>query len=184
MAEEDDAPEDGEDASGEEKKKGGLMKLGLMIGAPLVLLLGGGGAAYVFFFSGGEEAGQAQADGEYAEGEQLGEVLSALERGPGHVLSMSPIVVSISGANGRIVQVQLTIQLEYADEAYGTYIEDRKPWLRDQFIGFMRGLHESDISQSDGHYRLERELARRANLVLDPVSIEGVLITDLYMQAS
>lgn len=181
MAEEDEAPEDGEGAGGAEKKKGGLMKLGLMFGAPLVLLLGGGGA-YFLFFAGGETQ-EAPAEGEQAQGEQLGEVLSALERGPGHVVSMNPIVVSISGADGRIVQVQLTIKLEYADEAYGAYIEDRKPWLRDQFIGFMRGLHESDISQSDGHFRLERELERRANLVLDPVSIEGVLITDLYMQA-
>lgn len=182
MAEEDDLPEDGEDAV-EEKKKGGLMKLGLMIGAPLVLLLGGGGAAYVFLFSGGDEEEAHAEAGEHGEaGEAVGEMLSALESGPGHLMPLERMVVSIDGEDGRIIHVRLKVALEYQEDAYSPYIEARMPWIRDQFIGFLRGLHESDIAQSDGHYRLQRELLRRANLVLDPVSVDAVLIEDLFMQ--
>jgi len=183
MAEEDDLAEDGGTEGEAKEKNGGLMKLGLMIGAPLVLLLGGGGAAYVLLFSGGgDEAAVAEAEASADGAEPLGEVLSALEKGPGYLMPMDRVVVSINGDDGRIIHVRLNVSLEYGDGSYAPYIEARKPWIRDQFIGFLRGLNESDIAQSDGHYRLQRELKRRANLVLDPVSVEAVLINDLFMQ--
>ncbi len=188
---EDETREDGvEGEEGEEEaKKGGLKKMILFIGLPVILVILAGVAGALFFLGGGEE--EAVAEGEH--GEAHGEA-SADGHGDGHAEEEAhlaelfrfeePLIVDMSGPDNRSVLLEVQIALAYSDHDVGEMLarEDVQMLLRDEYVEFFRALRVEDIDGSTGSHRIRMELIRRTNLVLAPKTVDGVLLPSFVMQ--
>ena len=188
---EDETREDGvEGEEGEEEaKKGGLKKMILFIGLPVILVILAGVAGALFFLGGGEE--EAVAEGEH--GEAHGEA-SADGHGEGHAEEEAhraelfrfeePLIVDMSGPDNRSVLLEVQIALAYSDHDVGEMLarEDVQMLLRDEYVEFFRALRVVDIDGSTGSHRIRMELIRRTNLVLAPKTVDGVLLPSFVMQ--
>lgn len=188
---EDETREDGvEGEEGEEEaKKGGLKKMILFIGLPVILVILAGVAGALFFLGGGEE--EAVAEGEH--GEAHGEA-SADGHGEGHAEEEAhlaelfrfeePLIVDMSGPDNRSVLLEVQIALAYSDHDVGEMLarEDVQMLLRDEYVEFFRALRVEDIDGSTGSHRIRMELIRRTNLVLAPKTVDGVLLPSFVMQ--
>ena len=188
---EDETREDGvEGEEGEEEaKKGGLKKMILFIGLPVILVILAGVAGALFFLGGGEE--EVVAEGEH--GEAHGEA-SADGHGEGHAEEEAhlaelfrfeePLIVDMSGPDNRSVLLEVQIALAYSDHDVGEMLarEDVQMLLRDEYVEFFRALRVEDIDGSTGSHRIRMELIRRTNLVLAPKTVDGVLLPSFVMQ--
>lgn len=178
--------EDGEEGA----KKGGLKKMILFIGLPVILVILAGVAGALFFLGGGEE--EVVAEGEH--GEAHGEA-SADGHGDGHGAAEEahlaelfqfeePLIVDMSGPDNRSVLLEVRIALAYSDHDVGEMLhrEDVQMLLRDEYVEFFRALRVEDIDGSTGSHRIRMELIRRTNLVLAPKTVDGVLLPSFVMQ--
>lgn len=173
-----------------EKRGGPRRKLliGLLLG---VLFLGGLAAGAVAYFGPARliEAfnGQAPAARE-GEGEavELSAPGTAETEGSGQssVFLMEDHIVNLVSAEGpstRYVRVRLAIVYDPVLTPIGT-LQERKPHLRDAFLGFLSQLTERDLEGSYGLTMLREELLRRARAVTGGRGVREVLITDLVIQ--
>lgn len=190
---EDETREDGaEGEEGEEEaKKGGLNKMILFIGLPVILVILAGVAGALFFLGGGDE--EVAAEGEH--GEEHGEA-SADGHGDGHGTEATeehlaelfrfeePLIVDMSGPDNRSVLLEVQIALAYSDHDVAELLarEDVQILLRDEYVDFFRALRVEDIDGSTGSHRIRMELIRRTNLVLAPKTVDGVLLPSFVMQ--
>lgn len=170
-----DAPEDAQDDGA---KKPNLVKLGLMIGLPvLILLLAGAGGALLFL--GGEDAAEtAEADaqgGESTEGDADEYATYAFER---------PIIVQLDAAGSDPKLLSMRLELEIADAQTAALLDERMGRVIDGYAAFLRELTPDDLAGSAGMHRVRLELLRRSRLALGEDAVEGVLITELLVTNS
>lgn len=190
---EDETREDGvEGEEGEEgAKKGGLKKMILFIGLPVILVILAGVAGALFFLGGGEE--ETHAEGEHGEGEH-GEA-SADGHGDGygsHAEAVMPeifrfnesFINTLQAEGGRSVLFEVQIALVFSDHDIAEMLarEDVQVLLRDEYNDFLRSLRVEDLDGSMGSHRVRMELLRRTNLLLAPKTVDGVLLPELVMQ--
>ncbi len=189
MAEEaEDANEDVDaDAEGEggdgEQKKGGLKKLILFIGLPAIIVILGGVAGALMFMGGGDDEELAQLESEYGEAAD-GE--GAVAEMPAEMYESMPVVLTVTfdaGGNSES-NMRIGIVLVSTDSLVTEWSEadDIPTPLFDTYLEFLRTLRVEDVNGSMGTFRLRAELLRRSNLVLAPVSVEQILITELLIQ--
>ena len=176
-----EAGEGGEGAEGGEPKKGGMKKLILFVGLPVVILLLGGVAGGLLLFGGGEEEA-------VAEGEAAGQELSpadALVEGLDRFHASAPFEfeIDIEGDDGRPLMMELHFTVIYENEDVGRVLghEAMKDRLQSTYLEFLRTLRPDDIYGSMGTFRLRAELLRRTNLEIQPLSAEEVLIDELLI---
>jgi flagellar FliL protein len=176
--------EEGEDGAEEEgKKKGGLPKLLLFVGLPVVILLLGGVAAGLLFLGGGDDA-EHVAEGEHGEAEAVSPadaLVENLERY--HALEMGEFQIDIESDDGRPLMMELKFSITYEDEDVGRVLrnEAMQARLRTSYLEFLRTLRPDDLYGSMGTFRLRAELLRRTNLEIQPLSAHEVLIDDLII---
>lgn len=198
MAEDaDDAKEDGAetDEAGGEAKKGGMKKLILFIGLPVVILLLGGVAGGLMFLGGGgedethtAEAGQ-EGDGHGGEGD-------GGEHGDGHGGAPQAsdfyehaedrqftMTVNISDPDGRTLSMVLEFAVVFTDSEVGALLDNEQVKLRltATINEFLRTLRVEDLDGSMGNFRVKAEMLRRTNLVIAPQSADDVLILNMIM---
>lgn len=192
---EDETREDGvEGEEGEEgAKKGGLKKMILFIGLPVILVILAGVAGALFFLGGGEEESHAEGEhgevhgDEHGDGHGGGHGGDAAHEAP-HLAELfqfsEPLIVDMSGPSGRSVLLEVQIALSYSDHDVGEMLarEDVQMLLRDEYVEFFRALRVEDIDGSTGSHRIRMELIRRTNLVLAPKTVDGVLLPSFVMQ--
>lgn len=190
---EDETREEGaEGEEGEEEaKKGGLKKMILFLGLPVILVILAGVAGALFFLGGGDE--EVAAEGEYGEehgeasGDGHGEGYGA-EATEEHLAELfrfeEPLIVDMSGPDNRSVLLEVQIALAYSDPDVAELLarEDVQILLRDEYVDFFRALRVEDIDGSTGSHRIRMELIRRTNLVLAPKTVDGVLLPSFVMQ--
>ncbi|WP_102223666.1 flagellar basal body-associated FliL family protein [Acidimangrovimonas sediminis] len=103
------------------------------------------------------------------------------------MLAFDDIVVNVAGETARGQQTQRILKIGF-DLVYGgtapeaMAVNQRKAFLRDAFISYLRQLHESDLRGSDGLFLLKAELLKRARAVVGNDAPKELLITDLVMQ--
>lgn len=195
MAEDvDDAKEDGAetDGAGGEAKKGGMKKLILFIGLPVVILLLAGVAGGLMFLGGGEEEVATE------ELDENGAPLAAAEADPGDMVAANfdslhtwsgadgenmKITVNIRDETGRSVYLQVEFALVYTDPRLDEVLgrEIVQTHLTDTYVEFLRSLRVEDIDGTMGSFRIRAEMQRRANLVLAPLEVEDVLLPALVI---
>lgn len=180
-----EAPESEEGEDGEQpKKKGGIMKLALFIGLPVVILALGGVAALLLLGGGGDETHVAEA-GEHGEvaddGHGGGGGHGSAGAGDAYFYEIPQMQVTIQNGSGGFAHVQITFSLEIADEDLAHGLDENLPRILDQFQGFLRELRPEDLAGSAGAERLRLELLRRVNLVMGEGQVHAVLITQFVI---
>lgn len=189
MADEaEDANEDIDtDAEGEGEeggaKKGGLKKLILFIGLPAVIVILGGVAGVLLFTGGGDEEELAEAESEYSEGADGSASVPALSSETYESMPIAMTVTFDAGGNAESrMRIGIVLVSEDATVEEWTEAGDIPTALTDTYLEFLRTLRVEDVNGSMGTFRLRSELLRRTNLVLAPITVEQVLITELLIQ--
>lgn len=188
MADDLDDIEDDEDEDGEEKPKKSIVKLAMLIGIPVVVLILGA-AAFFMFFSGGDDEEVALVCDEHGEHCEAVAGNTQAEAPPEHVYyySLQPegvdssIIVNIRSADGRPLNLKLSLAFESTDPQLGSILQEHLQPVMDQFIPFLSELREDDLYGSAGPHRVRLELLRRVNLVIEPHRVDQVRITELII---
>ena len=175
-----DAEGEGEEGSA---KKGGLKKLILFIGLPAIIVILGGVAGVLMFTGGGDEEELAEAESEYSEGADGSAPVPALSAETYESMPIAMTVTFDAGGNAES-RMRIGIVLVSEDPLVTEWETDADvpTALRDTYLEFLRTLRVEDVNGSMGTFRLRSELLRRTNLVLAPITVEQVLITELLIQ--
>jgi len=174
---EDAEPADGESAEGEApKKKLGIVKLAIFIGAPVLLIVIGLGVAFFLGLFGGKkhEAKDTAGKVESIEGKPVAADVQFLD--------LPEILVNLnnSGKSSSFLKLQLAIELP--KEAQVALVQPALPRIMDRFQVFLRELRVEDLAGSAGTYRLKQELLRRVRLSGLSVPVNDVLIREMIIQ--
>ncbi|MCP4922493.1 MAG: flagellar basal body protein FliL [bacterium] len=165
------------DAEGEEEKKGSsIVKLGLLIGGPVVLLAGI--AVFLFMTSMGRHMIG-------LEDEKAAEEIAAQK--PKEIIQAAyydipELLVNLSKDGRRGGFLKLSIYLEIIDAEASKELDKVKPRIVDAFQTYLRGLKIKDVEGSAGLQRLRTELLRRANDVTAPIEVRAILFREMLIQ--
>lgn len=189
-----------EEAAEDAPKTGGMKKILLFIGVPL-LLLGSVGAG--LYFTG-------MLDGVLNKGPNCEKILKDIEEGtaedgdvanipeeclsggktdatgtappPGAFFEIPNIIVNFSGASGRPSFLKLGVQIEVANAAEQEKLEAARPRIIDQFQTYLRELRLEDLKGSSGLYRMRIELKSRVMAAVPGVDVRDVLFQEILIQ--
>jgi flagellar FliL protein len=164
---------DDDDELGEgEGEGGGLKKMLLFIGAPVLLLIIVGAVAYFlgafdsFFGPSAEEL-----EAEQQQSDSLG-----------YFFELEEMLVSIGRAGRKSSFLKLRISLELAKKEDEQRIKAVMPRIVDNFQVFLRGLRIEELQGSHGLYRVKEELLVRVNAAANPVNVKDVLFKEMLVQ--
>ncbi len=175
---------DGEGAEGEggekkaEKPGGGMMKILLMVGIPVVLILI---IAGVLFFTSFGRGLIGLENEEAVEGEPVEEVVEL----PEHIsyYEMPELLVNIqSSSSKRKPYLRLAVKFELHDPEAMKTLDLIKPRIIDSYQVYLRELRVDDLEGSAGSQRLKEELLKRVNTVAAPVKVIDVLFQVFVVQ--
>ena len=169
----DELDDDDELGEGDESGSGGgLKKLLLFVGAPVLLLIIGGAVAYFlgafdsFFGPSPEEL--------EAEQQQLDSL--------GYFFELEEILVSMGRTGRKSSFLKLRISLELEKKEDEQRINAVMPRIVDNFQVFLRGLRIEELQGSHGLYRVKEELLVRVNAAASPVKVKDVLFKEMLVQ--
>jgi flagellar FliL protein len=164
---------DDDDELGEgEGEGGGLKKMLLFIGAPVLLLIIVGAVAYLlgafdsYFGPSAEEL-----EAEQQQSDSLG-----------YFFELEEMLVSIGRAGRKSSFLKLRISLELAKKEDEQRIKAVMPRIVDNFQVFLRGLRIEELQGSHGLYRVKEELLVRVNAAANPVNVKDVLFKEMLVQ--
>jgi flagellar FliL protein len=179
----DDAAGEGADTSFATKpaKKGGLKKLIVMAGLPL-LLIGGGAGLYLSGMLDSLLGGEAVAEGEAAEHAEGEAEAAELEPSEAFYFEVPEMTVNLQSDGRRPAFLQVRIVLELATEEDLHEVERVMPRVIDQFQTYLRELRAADLEGSAGVYRLREEMMARVNAAVAPAQITDVLFEKMLVQ--
>lgn len=152
-------------------KKGGKIKLVLLIVLPL-LLLGGGAAAAVLlgFLPTGK---QAEAGIEAPAETDIAEIV---------FVELPDLLVNLSGTGPRMRFLKLTAALEVHGEKDAEVVRQLVPRILDGFHLYLRAMRPEELEGAQGVYRVKEELLARTNEAARPAQVRDVLIRELLVQ--
>lgn len=157
MAEEKEAPQDGEEAP----KKKSKIAFFAILGIALLLLGGGGLYAYLTFLA-------------PMEGPEVREEI-------GEFFAMEPFVVNLADPTGkRYLKIQIQIELENPQAVANA--ERAVPKLRDNVIMMMTALSFEEVMTPEGKIRIRDELLERFNVVMRPDRVRNIYFTEFVVQ--
>ena len=163
--------EDSPEAAAPPAKKGGLKKLILFVGAPLLLL--GGIAAALFFTPLGHMVGLGSSSADVAE--------TKINRPPAF-FDIPELLVNINAGGKRAGFLKISVSLEVEDAEKVPQIQAILPRIIDNFQTYLRELRLEDLKGSAGLYRLREELLLRVNAAAAPAKITDVLFKEMLVQ--
>lgn len=171
--------------------RGGLLarRKGLILvalGLSVVALAAGGW----FGLTGGAKHGAAASSAAHGAAADPGGHGAAAAQGGAEatgMLDFGDMVVNVTGssATGEPTSRFLKIRFDmvYADgEKNEKLMDQKKPFVRDAILSYLRQLHEADLRGSDGLFLLKAELLKRARAVVGSDVPREFLIVDLVMQ--
>ena len=103
------------------------------------------------------------------------------------ILDFGEMLTNIASvdAQGNATKAFLKVNLVVAyrpDAGSGALMEERKPFMRDLFNGYLRGLTEADLRGMAGVLYVKAELLKRARAAVGTDLPQEVLINDLIVQ--
>jgi flagellar FliL protein len=150
---------------------GGLKKILLFVGAPILLIIVGGAVAYFL----GAFDSFFEPSLEELEAEQQSNSL-------GHFLELEEMLVSMGRAGRKSSFLKLRISLELAKKEDEQRIKAVMPRIVDNFQVFLRGLRIEELQGSHGLYRVKEELLVRVNAAANPLKVKDVLFKEMLVQ--
>jgi flagellar FliL protein len=151
---------------------GGLKKILLFVGAPVLLLIIGGAVAY---FLGAFDSFFGQSLEELEAEQQQSDSL-------GYFVELEEMLVSLGRAGRKTSFLKLRISLELAKKEDEQRIKAVMPRIVDNFQVFLRGLRIEELQGSHGLYRVKEELLVRVNAAANPVKVKDVLFKEMLVQ--
>lgn len=171
-----DGEQEGENK--EEKKSGGMMKILLLVGIPVVLIAII--AAVLFLTSFGR--GLIGLDSEEGAAEKEEEVVVTLPENITYY-EMPELLVNIqSDTAKRKPYLRLAVKFEVHDPEAIPTLDLIKPRIIDSFQVYLRELRVDDLEGSAGSQRLKEELLKRVNAVSAPAKVIDVLFQVFVVQ--
>lgn len=170
MASDDEDLSVGEDQQ-EEKQGSKLVVILLAIIILLFALAGAGGALYYLGFL--DEYIEQYVGVEEEEEELL--QTSAF-------MPLEEMLVSVTSNANKQQYLKLKLSLELVKQEDQASIEAVLPRVIDRFQTFLRELRVEELQGSAGLYRIKEELLTRINVVIRPLRIREVLISDMVLQ--
>lgn len=167
-----------ENAEGEAKKsKGGILKIALLVGGPLVLI---GVVVGVLFFLGiiGGSAEEPKNEEKHEEAVPIAEQMHEVFTYP---LPSMLINLRTTGRRTSFLKITIALEVKGSEESKKEF-ELLKPRIVDQFQTYLRELDVDDLQGSAGLQRLKEELLDRVNAVTAPVKVQNVLFSELLVQ--
>lgn len=165
------SPAQGADGETAEKKSGGIVSKAVMLVA-----LGAASFGTVFLLPRPGKAPQPDASHESAEGHETAEPLD-LDEATGY-LELNPMTITLQDGM-RILKIGITLETLSGEEAY---IDPNDPKIRDAFMGYLRALRVEQIQDAAFMAQMRAQLLRRAQLILGPEKVRGILITDFLVR--
>lgn len=153
-------------------KKGGKLKLMLIIGLPLLLLLGGGGAAYVMGMVPPRDQA-AHGDDEPMEPADPSEIV---------FVELPDMLVNLSVSGRRLRFLKIAMALEVHGEEQAEKVRQFVPRILDSFHIYLRAVRPEELEGSEGVYRLKEELLARTNDAIRPAQVRDVLVREMLVQ--
>jgi flagellar protein FliL len=157
-----------------EKKKGGKLKLIIIVLVALGVLGGGGFAAWKFFLQpkAAEEAhGNETAPGAPAETVNTG----------GQLVTLDSFVVNLSDPMGRRY-LKATLDVEVADAAAAAALTAAMPKIKDTLLLLLSSKTFADISSMDKKIELKNDIVDRLNLIIGKNKVRNVYFTEFVVQ--
>lgn len=162
----------------------------MYVAAAVLLLTGVGAGAYFYFIAQDGEVGtdKATAEGDGYQGED-----TATKGGGGDshatyvVAPFKEIIVNITSitANGQATSrfLKLNVALAYDPSIDGAdRLDERRLFIRDAFVEYLRQLTEDDLRGSAGLARLRADLLHRARILGETDAPRELLIADMVIQ--
>lgn len=155
-------------SGGPAKKKGGILRLALFIGVP-ILLLGGGGAG--LYLSGALDS---------LIGKKPDIKHEAKKEAVFHDLPDLLVNLNVASKKTMFLKVQVSLQLEATEDE--KKIVAIQPRIIDMCQTYLRELRPEDLRGSAGLYRLREELLMRISAAAAPVKVDDVLFNQMLVQ--
>ncbi len=178
MADEEENTEAGEE------KKGGMMKIILLVNG-LLLLVGIG--VGVFMFMGSDEKSADSSDTEMLEGEESVEASkSKKSRGTPIYVPLHPAFVVNFENQEQVAFLQVDIQIMTYDNTVESSLKTHMPAIRNELLLLLGGKQYHEINTREGKRALSQEAIEVMRKVLKdvgaPDSIEALYFTSFVMQ--
>ncbi|WP_028576597.1 flagellar basal body-associated FliL family protein [Desulfomicrobium escambiense] len=172
----------------EAKKKGGKLKLIIILVLVLGVLGGGGFAAWKFYLqpklAGDAAAGhEASAEGETAAaGKAEGEKKEAAAPATGgQLVTLDAFVVNLSDPMGRRY-LKTTMDVEVADAAAAAALTAAMPKVKDTLLLLLSSKTFEEISSMDRKIELKNQIVERLNQILGKGKVRNVYFTEFVVQ--
>ena len=181
-----DEEENTEEESGE-AKKGGMMKIILLVNGVLLLIGIGVG---VFMFMGGEETPEDAVDMEVLEGAEGAEEVSGgkskKSKGTPIYVPLQPAFVVNFENEEKVSFLQVDIQIMTYDASVERALKSHMPAIRNELLLLLGGQQYYEINTREGKRALSQEAIQVMQDVLkdvgEPNSIEALYFTSFVMQ--
>ncbi len=93
-------------------------------------------------------------------------------------LELNPLTISLQN-DQLILRIGITLETLAGEE---DYIDPNDPKIRDAFTGYLRALKPEQINDAAFMAQMRAQLLRRAQLILGPEVVHGILITDFLVR--
>lgn len=174
-------------------KKGGKMKLIIIVVLALVLGVGGGIAAMKFMGGGSqpETTAESPAPGadsaapvekpQAAPGAVPEEGLEGLEPAGPQNIEFKPFIVNLNDADGKRF-LKLTMSVEADTQDLANEINAKTPQFRDIILLLLSSLSYDDIATLDGKMRLRNQMLNRINTQLTSGKVKNIYFSEFVVQ--
>ena len=156
------------------KKPGGMKRLLLLVGAPVLLLGKGAGLWFGGILPpllGMGAAPQAAGTAPQAEAPR-----------PPVFLELPEIIANLNAPGRRPVFVRLRARLEHPRAEDASALQAAMPRVLDLFQVYLREMRPEELRGSIGTQRLREELVLRVNLAAAPARVTDILFTEILVQ--
>ena len=179
-----DEEENTEDTGEGEQKKGGMMKIILLVNG--VLLLIGIGVGVYMFMSGGEEPAESAETEMLEESEPVESGKSKKSRGTPIYVPLHPAFVVNFENQEQVAFLQVDIQIMTYDSSVEGALKAHMPAVRNELLLLLGGKQYHEINTREGKRALSQEAIEVMRNVLkdvgEPDSIEALYFTSFVMQ--
>ncbi|MBN2233010.1 MAG: flagellar basal body-associated FliL family protein [Deltaproteobacteria bacterium] len=159
------------DATAEEGKKSGKLRLIIIIVSALLVLGGGGFAAYYFLFAPKPPSPEERA--RLAEEAKKPEILP--------VFALKPFVVNLADSKSRRY-LKTTLKLELSSPELQEELEKRQPQVRDVILTLLSSKTADEVNSMEGKFLLREEVVKRINTFLVTGKVTKVFLEEFVVQ--
>ena len=98
-----------------------------------------------------------------------------------YVFPISSVAVNVLSPSDFAPVLHISVALVLSGRSDIEEVQKAVPFVKESIVLLARGLSAQDIQSPEALYRLKQALLKRIQLVLEPVVVQDVLITELFV---